>query len=71
MKTGTHKQGRYRFAQLRREWNRLASKEHQIDDYGYEGLKEYAARRHASTGHRRLEIGSHQSEDGWPHTLEF
>jgi len=61
---------RYKIAQFRKEWNRLAKKDHRlaIDNaelHGY--LKEY----HALKGIRYVEMRSFEAKDGTTHTIEF
>ena len=60
---------RYRFAELRREWNRKAKSESQIRDY--QALKEEARITHSISGHRRIEMRAYEAKSGHTEALEF
>ncbi len=63
---------RYRFAELRRNWNRNAKPEHKIvDASGYTALKEEARQRHAETGCRRIEMRAYECKHGYAMTFDF
>jgi len=66
--------GRYRFAELRRAWNREAKSRYKIpvwDKEAYSALKEEAVERMCCSGQRHLEMPSYQAKDGCTHVFEF
>jgi hypothetical protein len=63
---------RYRFAELRREWNRNAKPGHKIaGESGYEALKSEARTAHEMNGRREFEMSGFQTKTGNPVLLQF
>lgn len=61
---------RYKVAQFRKEWNRLAKKDHRIAIDNQE-LHDYLKQYHWSKGLRYGEMRSFEAKDGCAHTVEF
>lgn len=61
---------KYKTAQLRREWNRLAKREHRIICTPAE-LRSTCFDRHMNRDKRYFEMASYQSKDGVTHEIEF
>jgi len=64
--------GRFRFAQLRKDWNLAAKAPYLvITKECYEGLKDYARTRNAETGQRRVEMLAYQAKNGTTQCFDF
>ena len=61
---------RYKVAQFRKEWNRIAKKDHRIAIDNVE-LHGFIKRYHWSKGVRYGEMKSFEAKDGNTHTIEF
>lgn len=61
---------RYKVEQFRKEWNRLAKKDHRLAISNAE-LHSYLKEYHALKGVRYGEMRSFEAKDGTTHTVEF
>ena len=63
---------KYRTAELRREWNRVAEPAHKITTRsGYDALRWECQRTHAETGRREIEMPEYQSKSGHTELFRF